>query len=341
MKKRDSSLDLVRIAALFSVVSVHFFWNNGFYEEIVAGRNMYIMTVMRTLFLDCVPLFIVLTGFLMNKKTLTKKYYKGIIKTLETYLLACLLCEAYSCLFMDYPFSVKTVLSDVFKFTAAPYAWYIEMYIGLFLLIPFLNILYHGLKSKKEKRILLLTLILMVSLPGVVNIRIKILPFWWENLYPVMYYFLGCYLNEYQVEIKRSVNIILLLAHLLIAGSLNYYLSYQTTYRRGVWDGWGCFLNLITTILVFCLVKGIRTDNWNDKVKKFLQHISGLCLGGYLCSWAADHIIYDWFNPKVPVMTDRLYYYIPVVLAVFVLSLVFAEILECCSILIHKGVRKK
>ena len=32
----------------------------------------------------------------------------------------------------------------IFNFTACPNAWYLEMYIGLFLLIPFLNIIYNN-----------------------------------------------------------------------------------------------------------------------------------------------------------------------------------------------------
>lgn len=42
------------------------------------------------------------------------------------------------------------------------------MYIGLYLLIPFFNVLYHNLKGKKE--ILIITLIIFMALPGIFNI---------------------------------------------------------------------------------------------------------------------------------------------------------------------------
>ena len=68
MDKRDYSLDLVRIFAVVMVVSNHFFLLNGFYYEIVQGKRMYALNLMRTFSLTCVPLFLVLTGYLMCQK---------------------------------------------------------------------------------------------------------------------------------------------------------------------------------------------------------------------------------------------------------------------------------
>ena len=80
--KRDLRLDIIRLFALFCVVGVHYFLNSNFYVTPVAGIKMYVMAIFRSFFIICVPLFIMLTGYLMNKKELSKKYYKGIIKIL-------------------------------------------------------------------------------------------------------------------------------------------------------------------------------------------------------------------------------------------------------------------
>ena len=37
LERRNSTLDLIRIVAVFSVLSVHFFLHNGFYSEKVEG----------------------------------------------------------------------------------------------------------------------------------------------------------------------------------------------------------------------------------------------------------------------------------------------------------------
>ena len=47
LKKRDTSLDILRIIAVFTVLSVHFFLHNGFYSQTIevgraeafAGKN--------------------------------------------------------------------------------------------------------------------------------------------------------------------------------------------------------------------------------------------------------------------------------------------------------------
>lgn len=87
MKKRNINLDIIRSIAVFSVLSVHFFLNNGFYTEIIKGKRMFVMFTMRTAFMICVPLFAILTGYLMNKKILSKTYYfitsDAILKNME------------------------------------------------------------------------------------------------------------------------------------------------------------------------------------------------------------------------------------------------------------------
>lgn len=50
-------------------------------------------------------------------------------------------------LLMDIDF--KSVIFGILDFTGVAYAWYTNMYIGLFLIIPFLNNAYMSLKSKK------------------------------------------------------------------------------------------------------------------------------------------------------------------------------------------------
>lgn len=56
---------------------------------------MYVAVVMRTLFSVCVPLFMLLTGYLMSKKELSKKYYSGITKTLVVFVISTLACMIY------------------------------------------------------------------------------------------------------------------------------------------------------------------------------------------------------------------------------------------------------
>ena len=66
---RSVKLDLIRCIAVFEVISVHFFLNNGFYNQTIC-KSLFSQVCFRTLFMTCVPLFMILTGYLMNKKEL-------------------------------------------------------------------------------------------------------------------------------------------------------------------------------------------------------------------------------------------------------------------------------
>ena len=74
----------------------------------------------------------------------------GISKTLLTYFVAGVACIIFNIKFKHMTYTFKEAVLSFFDFTAAQYAWYVEMYIGLFLLIPFLNLIYNNLKSQRQ-----------------------------------------------------------------------------------------------------------------------------------------------------------------------------------------------
>ena len=160
VRKRDPSLDIIRICAFLFVVSVHFFPNCGFYDTTVAGEGMLLAIFPRSFFMICVPLFMVLTGYLTGEKTVCWAYYRKLVDTIGVYVLAALCCKGYQILRGEEDYWIYRVVSDVLNYSAAPYGWYVEMYIGLFLLCPFLNVAYKALGEKRKKQSLLAVLLL-------------------------------------------------------------------------------------------------------------------------------------------------------------------------------------
>lgn len=337
LEARNSSLDIIRIVAVFTVVSVHFFLNNGFYYENVQGAPMYIMCLMRTLFSVCVPLFMLLTGYLMCHKTLSKGYYKGIRKTLVVFVIATVACMVYKAIYMAGEFTLSELIFSTLDFSGANYSWYIEMYIGLFLIIPFLNLAYNGLKEQKQKQVLVLTFAALTVFPTLFNIYNfdaaswwanpvsneeyqKLVPSFWMSVYPITYYFTGCYLREYGMKIKTRTLVITLVAALILFGSFNFYRSYGSTFKSGIYVYWYGFEPYVLSSLLFTLLSRIKTENMKKGGKYVLWKLSDLALGIYLLSFIADQIIYPNLNNNVEKMTDRLPYYFLVVPAVFLLS---------------------
>jgi len=177
-RTRDLNLDLIRGIAAFLVLSVHFFLNGGYYGADMVGKKMLLLTVVRTGFMVCVPLFLLLSGFLCHRKKWSGRYYLGVFRVLFTYGFATLVCLIFRCIRQGVPFSVTWAVKGLLDYTGSPYAWYIEMYLGLFLLIPFLNAMYHGLDSQKKKLALVLTLAALTALPAFCNRNHLLLPDW-------------------------------------------------------------------------------------------------------------------------------------------------------------------
>lgn len=345
LQSRNATLDIIRIVAAFTVLSVHFFLHNGFYSQIVEGVPMYIMVLMRTLFSVCVPLFMILTGYLMSHKMLSRKYYSGISKTLIIFVLATLACMIFKTIHDNEPFTLKSFILGTLDFTGANYSWYIEMYIGLFLLIPFLNLAYNKLKNKRQKQVLVLTLVFLTIIPTLFNIFnfdnpawwsdpktsdtfAKLVPSWWMGFYPITYYFTGCYIREYGIKLKTKSTLVLFLLAILIFGSFNFYRSFGTTFKSGSYVYWYGIEPYVLSVLLFVLLSRIKTDNMNEKVKFVLWKVSDLALGIYLISYIFDMLVYPVLNTKINPMTDRLPFYFVAVPIVFVCSMLASAIMN-------------
>lgn len=337
-KPRNPACDIIRIFAFLSVISVHFFMNSGFYEVPISGARLYFMTLARCFFMVCVPLFIVLTGFLMCNKKLEKGYYRKITKTLFVYICASVLCILFKKYYLQQEWNIQDTIEGTLGFTGASYSWYIEMYIGLFLLIPFLNGAYHSLESKKHKLILVATMLFLTALPSILNIFVfdsyafwskpileweytKIVPSFFTVLYPVTYYFIGCFLREFKPKLNRLLNFALIVVCAILFGTFNFYRSRGSVFVSGIWQEWGALPNVIMTVLVFLFLLNLPSERLPSPFKKALSFISDLTLGGYLLSYIFDKYFYAFLNAKVEVVTDRIVYFVPMVAIVAVCSL--------------------
>lgn len=336
VKKRILKLDFIRILALFFVVSVHFLLNSEFYITPVDGVRMYVMIMVRSVFISCVPLFMMLTGYLQNRKKLSKEYYKGIIKVLITYLMIAIVYALFKKFYMHQEMSLFIFLQNVFGYMGTDYAWYLEMYLGLFLLIPFLNMVIEN-ENQKQFHVLLYTLVILVGIPSIVNItRYKIFPAWWTSIYPILYYYLGAYLSRYELKVSGKKCFLLLVLLVLVDGIFNCYRSYGTTFVWGTWNDWQSLSVMMVSLLIFYLMLKIKIQSENKRVIYFFKLISDSCFGAYLISCLFDKIVYQKLIEMIPNVKDRFFYAPVVVLIVFGASLVTSIGIE----LVCRGVTK-
>lgn len=342
---RSSGADIVRCFALFCVVSVHFFLHTGFYYHEISGTRMFLMTSMRSFFMICVPLFMTLSGYLMCNKRPEKAYFFKITKTLVIYLLASIVCVAFRILYWDPDYSIKEGIIQLLAFEAAPYGWYVEMYIGLFLVCPFLNLIWQGLQARKQKQLLLLVFLFLTAAPSLVNVYhltnpgfwrqpsssdyyTQLIPEYWEDLYPLTYYFLGCYLREYPLKLKKSHHLLWIVFSFFAIGLYNVYRSWGADFVTGPWSDHGSLLTFIQTLLVFDFLVRLDFPPLCPGIKKCLATASDLCFGAYLVSWIFDMLLYKALTDHVTDVPRLLEYYFLIVPVVYILSLSLSGVLQ-------------
>ncbi len=324
--KRNVNMDLVRILAVFSVISVHFFMNTGFYKIKIDSVFSYFAVTARTLFMICVPLFMILTGYLMCRKTLSKKYYGGIVKILIVYVLISIAVWVFRNIHLKENVDFWNFIQGTLNGSMVWYAWYMEMYFGLFLLIPFLNLIYNGLESKNKKIVLIATFLVLTMAPSFINDDIDIIPNFWVVLYPVTYYFIGAFIREFGVEIKKRYIFIIFIICLFAFGGFNFYKSYGLNFQWKSYCNWMGFENVIDSTLIFILISKLNLERLPLFIKKCMGKISSLALGIYLASCIFDKIFYPYLNSAIPDFRGRVKYYFIIVPCIFICSLIVSWI---------------
>lgn len=333
MKKRNINIDLIKCIAVFSVISVHFFLNNGFYDMKILESKMYIGIFFRTLFMICVPLFIIATGYLMKNKTLSKKYYLGVSRVIIIYILNTLLYLVYNAIYNNEILSIRHTIKSILAINTG-YSWYIKMYLGLFLLIPFINLIYNNLKNKKQKQILILTMLTLTSFQGIFNIKYTLIPDWWTNIYPLTYYFIGCYLKEYKVNINKYLNILLFIIILIISSLINIHFSKGNKFVWGIYNDWASIFNVLTSVLIFILIINLNFSKVSNKIGRIIIKISELSLGIYLTSSMVDDFLYFHYFKDIDFFSIKGYF--EIVPLVLILSTSLSMIIN----LIYKSIDK-
>ena len=295
--QRIYGLDLVRVCAIFFVIAGHFFSLNTSFKNVpFTGISMFIQGMMHSVFMIGVPLFIMLTGYLNINKQPTKKYYKGMIRVLVAYVIFSIATIAFRKFYLGENLSLGQWVLKIFNYSAIPYAWYIEMWIGLALLTPFLNYLWKAIPSLKEKLLLIASLFVMTSLPDLCNrYGMHIFPAYFaQACYPLMFYFIGAFIRESQPTIKSWIGLVIIFSMALINPLFNIIVFRGTHDIVEIGGGPGGVFYPWIAIAIFLML--YRRDIQVKPIKKWITHCSMVSLEMYLCCYIFDKLYYPWFK---------------------------------------------
>ena len=325
--QRICGLDLIRVCAIFFVIAGHFFTLNTSFKNVpFTGFSMFVQGIMNSVFMVGVPLFIMLTGYLNINKQPTKKYYKGMIRVLVAYIIFSIVTIAFRKLYLGENLSITQWILKIFNYSAIPYAWYIEMWIGLALLTPFLNYLWKAIPTIKEKLLLIASLFIMTSLPDLCNrYGMYIFPAYFAKAsYPLMFYFIGTFIREYQPIIKTRVGLFTLLAISLTMPTANILIFNGADIVEITGGPGGVFYTWIA-IAIFLML--YRRDIKFKPVKQWITHCSMVSLEMYLCCYIFDQLYYPYFKEHFYVTQSQfLSWFFVIVPSVFFSSYIIAGI---------------
>ncbi len=352
---RLAGLDLVRVVAALFVVSVHYFFNCGYYSTPLTDKVTFGMTAARWLFLCCVPLYMMLTGYFKCNKDLNRTHYLSFIPVFTAYVVISVIKVFVGNYYYGKVYGIKEALQSLGNYTIA---WYVGFYFSLMAIAPFLNRLWHSLKSKNEEHILLISLVCVTSLYPVISLFasstnaiiasigsiVELLALnYWQMMYPLLYYFLGCYIRKNNPRANKLLLIIIILATVFINAGISYVYAAGSNFNwniLGMVDcGYNCITVAICSVSLFLLFYDI--DIKGKVFKKILTWISSVSLEIYLFSAIFDIIIFDYVKKRYFEMSDFAWLFFILVPINFIGSVICSNIYKLIYNLIAKAIKKE
>ena len=334
-KERNLNLDLIRCVALLMVPIMHSLDHTGLYDQQLYGAANQSMIAVKTLFTTCIPLYVMLSGFLNSRKSLSARYYLGLIRILGVYLICGIACLAFEQCSGIAHRSPAEMVSALVNFSCCDYAWYIMMYFGLFLMIPFLNMAYHGLTTRKQKLVLVATFLALSVLPSLLNLYFQLYSLWWTRLYPLCYYFTGAYLSEYMPKAKPGKWAAALLAF-LAAYSVFFYFHHDANGAALIGVYQDTFPVYILSVLLFVTLFHLPLGTVPGPVAAILRKVSDLTLPAYLLTWITDSLIYPRLMAAVPAGPARYPWLLLTVPLSLISALLMAQVVDWIFVPINR-----
>ncbi|WP_196810226.1 acyltransferase family protein [Butyrivibrio sp. WCD3002] len=353
ISNRSINIDIIRILAGLFIVAVHYFLANGYYQQIFEwpNKSLFVMTYIRIFNTTCVPLFMMLSGYLLIKKTeFSRGYIPSRLKPFIIYIMFSILRGVVGVYRFNVFFTKETPIDIVLDTISFRYAWYIEFYFGFILLVPFINKIWANC-TLYEKRVLILALIFISTLGPVLNVyNFKDLSWWlmpsknteyskiitdyWTSLYPFVYYFIGAYLRERYLKISKIIHAMLILIITFFVSVYTYWRNIGTTFILENWCNYPSILIVVLSVLVFSFVLNLDFSGVNNSHRKIIKKTSSLIWGAFLSNEFFQNMFYPIMLDYTTDLKSRLLAFFIFVPIVFVCSLILSYIMEmiysCC-----------
>lgn len=301
-KKRDANLDLLRIVSMLLIIFLHSIGHSGVLEqsEVSSSAMYFYVRFTYALCQVCVNCYVMLSGYyLVHSKF---RLQKLVALWMETAFYSFVL----KLLFMvtgQETISVVSLISCFFPIVTGRY-WFITIYVGMYLLSPFLNKLIHAM-NRKEHTMLNICLFILFSL--------------WSSLHPsiagmnsgggwglawfVVLYFVAAWFRLYYTPKHKPVILlgIFLLIPLLMAAGQVAAKAVGIGVLQSIISNWFRYDSAPVYLMTIALFAAFLNNQiQRDRVSKAICSVAPLTLGVYLIHNHANVSRWLWETLNLP-----------------------------------------
>ncbi len=210
--KRNMNIELIRVLSCIFVVILHV---SNFYKrniESITMSSYNINLIINAITYICVPLFFMITGALL----LNREPKNSIKRTLNGIKILGIWTIIYA--IWNYILNDDFSLMNIFYSPIEAHLWYMYALIGIYIALPFMQILYKNMNKQYKQYFLILWFILLMF--RYVSAYYGYypdydVPFLGGSSYYFGYLFLGSYINEYKNDINKNKSLLLFILSII------------------------------------------------------------------------------------------------------------------------------
>lgn len=320
MNKRNLNLDVLRILAMLMIISLHTIVHSKLFYS-TSDMSIHILSLfLYYLVIIGVNIFVLISGyFLVDKEFSWKKFFRIAIEVWFYSIFILLLSFIF-----NFNLSVKEILFSIFPITLKQY-WFVPVYLLLYVISPYLNILIKYMNKKEHFTLLSLLIIIFTCYNALTHTFDSSQGF--GIIWFIILYLTSAYIKKYiplntSKKYKIKCSLICILSAILMTTS---YLIAFKVFGRNI-SRLRSYDNVVVFIQSLCMFMIFRNLNikFNQKISKGIGLLSKATFGVYLIhdnliiSTRLFHIINDDFYVKNGLFVFILLY-ISIILSIYVI----------------------
>ena len=299
-KKRNSSIELIRILSMFLIVIGHF----GFITNwsVSHSSNLVLMSSIHSLWIGGklgVDLFVLISGYFLIFSKFKKTSFFNVWYTSYFYAILILI---FAIVMRIDPINIKNIVKTIFLSTSGYLNWFVTAYLVMYLLSPFINKLLLSL-SKVQFKLLLMILVIYFSVFRTVFHNPSLGTTGNDAVWLIVVYCCGAYIRRFKSDLLKYttkciciiliVSLFLSVSSVFLIDQIQYYLSLFSNHNSyGMFvDGFSP-LQLVSAVCIFLLFMRMKPFHSN-----IVNTISSTTFAVYLIH--ANTLIGGWIYNDV------------------------------------------